>query len=130
MTQFPMLSVIVFTPLAGALIALLLPRRVAWGWGLAVALADLALTLALIPLTPTSVGYQFVERAQWLPELGITYSLGVDGLSLFLLSLNALLTLVALIASWPQAQSGDRVRGYVSLMLLLAISIGLIQLFH
>lgn len=120
MTQFPMLSVIVFTPLAGALIALLLPRRVAWGWGLAVALADLALTLALIPMTPTSVGYQFVEKAQWLPELGITYSLGVDGLSLFLLSLNALLTLVALIASWPQAQSGDRVRGYVSLMLLLA----------
>ena len=120
MTQFPMLSVIVFLPVAGALIALLLPRRVAWGWGLAVALADLALALALIPMTPLSGGYALVERVSWLPELGISYSLGVDGLSLFLLGLNALVTLVALIASWPQAQSGDRIRGYVALMLLLA----------
>lgn len=120
MTQFPMLSVIVFTPIAGALIALLLPRRVAWGWSLVVALADLALTLALIPQMAASGGYQFVEHARWLPDLGISYSLGVDGLSLFLLSLNGLITLVALIASWPQAQSGDRVRGYVALMLLLS----------
>jgi NADH-quinone oxidoreductase subunit M len=120
MTQFPILSVIVFTPIVGALIALLLPRRVAWGWSLAVALADLALALALIPLTPTSgAGYQFVEHMRWLPELGVSYSLGVDGLSLFLLSLNALITLVALIASWPQARSGDRVRSYVALMLLV-----------
>ncbi len=120
MTQFPMLSVIIFTPIAGALIALLLPRRVAWGWSLAVALVDLALTLALIPQMAASGGYQFIESMRWLPELGINYSLGVDGLSLFLLSLNALITLVALIASWPQARSGDRVRGYVALMLLLA----------
>ncbi|MDE3228942.1 MAG: NADH-quinone oxidoreductase subunit M [Chloroflexota bacterium] len=120
MTQFPMLSVIVFLPIAGAIVASLLPRRVAWGWGLAVALAELALTLALIPMTPLSGGYALVERAPWLPELGISYSLGVDGLSLFLLGLNALVTLVALIASWPQAQSGDRTPSYVALMLLLA----------
>ncbi len=121
MSQFPILSVIVFLPIAGALIALALPHRVAWGWSLVVALADLAFALALIPLTQTSgAGYQFIERVRWLPELGISYSLGVDGLSLFLLSLNGLITLVALIASWPQAQSGDRVRSYVALMLLLA----------
>src|SRR5487761_421773 len=120
MTQFPMLSVIIFTPIAGALIALLLPRRVAWGWSLAVALVDLALTLALIPQMAASGGFQFIESMRWLPELGINYSLGVDGLSLFLLSLNALITLVALIASWPQVRSGDRVRSYVALMLLLA----------
>ncbi len=120
MTQFPMLSVIVFMPVAGALFALLLPRGVAWGWGLAVALADLALALALIPQTPLSGGYAFVERMNWLPELGISYSLGVDGLSLFLVSLNALIALVALIASRPQAQSGDRIRVYIALMLLLA----------
>ncbi len=121
MTQFPILSVIVFLPIVGALIALALPRRAAWGWGILVALVDLALALALIPLTQSGgAGYQFVEHARWLPELGIGYALGVDGLSLFLLSLNGLITLVALIASWPQAQSGDRVRGYIALMLLLA----------
>ncbi|HEX8997724.1 MAG TPA: NADH-quinone oxidoreductase subunit M [Ktedonobacterales bacterium] len=121
MTQFPMLSVILFTPIVGALIALLLPRRAAWGWGLVVALAELALALAVIPFAPTTGGaYALVERMQWLPELGINYSLGVDGLSVFLLGLNALITLVALIGSWQQAQSGDRVRGYVALMLLLS----------
>ncbi|HZC07417.1 MAG TPA: NADH-quinone oxidoreductase subunit M [Ktedonobacterales bacterium] len=120
MTQFPILSVIIFTPIVGALIALALPSRVAWGWSLFVALADLALTLALIPLAQTGAGgYQFVERMGWLPEVGVSYTLGVDGLSLFLLSLNALITLVALIASWPQARTGDRTRGYVALMLLL-----------
>ncbi|HEX8728912.1 MAG TPA: NADH-quinone oxidoreductase subunit M, partial [Ktedonobacterales bacterium] len=121
MTQFPMLSVIIFTPIVGALIALALPRRAAWGWGVLVALIDLALALALLPMTSSgAVGYQFVESVRWLPDLGISYSLGVDGLSLFLLSLNGLITLVALIASWPQAQRGDRMRGYIALMLLLA----------
>lgn len=121
MTQFPMLSVIIFTPIVGALIALALPRRAAWGWGVLVALIDLALALALLPMTSLgAVGYQFVESVRWLPDLGISYSLGVDGLSLFLLSLNGLITLVALIASWPQAQRGDRMRGYIALMLLLA----------
>ncbi|HEU5344042.1 MAG TPA: NADH-quinone oxidoreductase subunit M [Ktedonobacterales bacterium] len=121
MTQFPILSVIIFTPIVGALIALALPRRAAWGWGVLVALIDLALSLALLAMTNTgSAGYQFIESARWLPDLGISYSLGVDGLSLFLLGLNALITLVALIASWPQAQVGDRIRSYVALMLLLA----------
>ena len=121
MTQFPLLSVIIFTPILGAVVALVLPRRVAWGWGVLVALIDLALTLALIPLTQTGgAGYQFVERVRWLPELGVSYSLGVDGLSLFLVSLNALITLVALIASLPQIRAGDRAPGYVALMLLLA----------
>lgn len=116
-----MLSVIIFTPIVGALIALLLPRRAAWGWSIVVALAELALTLALIPLTPTSGGgYHLVESMGWLPELGVSYSLGVDGLSLFLLGLNALITLVALIGSWRQAQNGDRIRSYIALMLLLA----------
>jgi NADH-quinone oxidoreductase subunit M len=121
MTQFPMLSVIIFTPIVGALIALALPRRAAWAWGVLVALIDLALALALLPMTSAgAAGYQFVESVRWLPDLGISYSLGVDGLSLFLLSLNGLITLVALIASWPQAQRGDRTRGYIALMLLLA----------
>lgn len=114
-----MLSVIIFTPIVGALIAFALPRSAAWIWSLLVMLADLALSLAAIQAVTGGAGYALVERVRWLPELGVSYALGVDGLSVFLLSLNALVTLVALIASWPQIRSGDRSRGYVALLLLL-----------
>lgn len=117
----PILSVIVFLPIVGAVVALALPRRVAWGWGVALALVELGLSLAVIPQVPLNgTGYQFMERVTWLPSLGISYSLGVDGLSLFLLSLNALILLVALVASWSLIERDGRGGGYVALMLLLA----------
>lgn len=121
MTQFPLLSAIIAIPFIGAALALIMPRRAAWGWGVAVAVVGLALALALIPLlSPHASGYQFVERDTWLPELGVAYSVGVDGLSVFLLGLNGLLTLVALIASGPALTRGDRSRAYVALMLALS----------
>ncbi len=123
MTQMPMmpiLSVIIFAPIVAAVLTLLLPRSVAWGWSVLVALASLVAAVAIIPqATGGAGGYHFVESARWLPELGITYSLGVDGLSVFLLGLNALVTLAALIGSWSQARGGDRTRTYFALMLLL-----------
>lgn len=121
MNGFPILSVILFLPLLGAVGALILPRTAGWIWALATALADLA--LALILLTQFSLaasGFQFAERAPWLPGFGINYALGVDGVSVFLLALNALLTAVALGASWGVVRSGDRSREYLALMLLLS----------
>jgi NADH-quinone oxidoreductase subunit M len=120
MTQFPLLSAIIAVPFIGAAIALIMPRRAVWGWSLAIAVIELALSLAVIPLFSSSAaGLQLVERQPWLPDLGITYVVGLDGLSVFLLGLNALLTLVALIAS-PSLASGDRARSYVALMLALS----------
>jgi NADH-quinone oxidoreductase subunit M len=63
---------------------------------------------------------QFAESHPWLPQIGVNYALGVDGISLFLLALNALLTLVALGASFAVVRSGDRSREYLSLMMLLS----------
>ncbi len=121
MTQFPLLSAIIAVPLIGALIALIMPRRAAWGWGIAIAVIGLGLSLAVIPLFSSSTtGFQLAESQPWLPELGVTYTLGVDGLSVFLLGLNALLTLVALIASPADLARGERSRGYVALMLALS----------
>jgi NADH-quinone oxidoreductase subunit M len=65
-------------------------------------------------------GFQFAEHAAWLPDFGINYALGVDGLSLFLVGLNALLTLVAVGASWSVVRSGDRTRQYLALMMVLS----------
>ncbi len=119
--MIPILSVILFLPLLGAVGAVILPRLAGWGWALACGLADLACALWLITqFDPHQVGFQFVENAPWLPDVGVSYSLGVDGINLFLLALNALLTVVAVAASWRSAQTGDRSRTYFTLMMLLA----------
>ena len=117
MTNFPVLSAIVFVPLLGALGALLLPRLAGWGWALLAALVDLALALSLIPRLDVGASNIHMlainEHLPWLPDTGISYTLSADGINLFLLSLNALLTVVAVGASLQVARSGDRPRQYV-----------------
>jgi NADH-quinone oxidoreductase subunit M len=122
MNGFPILSAILFLPLVGALGAAVLPRVAGWGWSLLVALADLVLALVLIgQFSSGGKGFQFVEHQPWLPGVGVNYALGVDGVNLFLLALNALLTVVAVGASWQVARGGDRPRQYFALMMLLSM---------
>jgi NADH-quinone oxidoreductase subunit M len=119
--QFPMLSVILFLPLLGAAGALVLPRMAAWGWALACALADLGCCVWLVTAFDSHVaGMQFAESRPWIPGVGATYALGVDGINLFLVGLNALLTVVAVGASWQLVRATDRPRQYLSLMMLLS----------
>jgi NADH-quinone oxidoreductase subunit M len=119
--NFPLLSIILFLPLAGVLGAALLPRVAGWVWALAFALADLAAALLVLPqFDPNASGFQLAEHAAWLPDAGINYALGVDGLSLFLIALNALLTAVAVGASWQIARTHARSREYFALMMLLS----------
>ncbi len=122
--SFPILSVILFLPLLGAVGAVLLPRVAGWAWALIVALADLALCVWLVAVfAPGQSGFQLAERAPWIPGLGIDYSVGVDGINLFLVGLNALLTVVAVAASLGVARRGDRSRQYFALLLLLSMGI-------
>jgi NADH-quinone oxidoreductase subunit M len=124
---FPILSLIVFLPLAGALALLVIgkERRVALrACSLIVALADLGLTIALLATYRLGqAGMQFVEQMDWIPSLGINYHLGVDGISLFMLPLTALLVVVAIIASWKGVGSDEAARqgvqGYFFWLLLL-----------
>src|SRR5262249_60981739 len=100
MTVFPIISMILFLPLLGAAGAALLPREAGWGFALVTALADLVFCLLLIMrFASTTPGMQFTEHLPWLPQLGINYALGVDGINLFLLTLHALLTLIPVVAS-------------------------------
>jgi NADH-quinone oxidoreductase subunit M len=95
---FPLLSIVIFLPLAGAGVALLLRRypRAAWVWSVAVAAADLALAGVLWGLFSYEAGgMQFVDRVSWIAPLGASYSVGLDGISLWLVLLTALLGLVA-----------------------------------
>ena len=128
MGSFPILSVILFVPLAGAVGAALLPRAAGWGWALLAALVDLALSILLITQFALGTsGFQFAEHHDWLPGLGVSYALGVDGVSLFLVGLNALLTVIAVGASWSVVRNGDRSREYFALMMLT--SFGMVGVF-
>jgi NADH-quinone oxidoreductase subunit M len=120
---FPILSAIVFVPLIGAVIAAFLPRQVAWIWAGAVALVDLALAVVAAIGYQHSSGFQFIEQQPWIPGLGLNYSLGMDGISLFLVLLTALLGVVAIAASGQQARDPRRSGTYFALMLLLVSGI-------
>jgi NADH-quinone oxidoreductase subunit M len=121
MSQFPVLTLIVALPALGAVAVGVLPRALAWGVALLFALADLLLASAVVvnfdPGTPRA---QYTVGQLWAPSFGITFALGVDGLSLFLVALNALLTVVAVGASSGHARRGDRPRQYLALLLLLS----------
>ena len=93
MTDLPLLTIVVALPILGALVALVLPRAAVWWWALLIALLDLVATLAIFAqFQAGKAGYQIVENYRWLPEAGINWTLGVDGLNLFLIILNALLS--------------------------------------
>src|SRR5512144_2195982 len=91
-----LLSVLVFLPAAGAALLLLFPKsleREARIFGLAVATAVAFLSLPLWwRFDVAQKGFQFREVAPWIPPLGITYSLGLDGISLVLVLLTTILT--------------------------------------
>ncbi|HSS61662.1 MAG TPA: NADH-quinone oxidoreductase subunit M [Candidatus Limnocylindrales bacterium] len=118
------LTPIWLVPLVGALAVALMPPRLAKWFGLLFALADLVLTgmLAYFFL-PNHPGFQFTEAVPWIPQLSIYYRLGVDGISLWLVVLNAFLTVIAVLATPVTARTG----GFVALM--LAMSAGLAGVF-
>lgn len=64
----------------------------------------------------TNGSFQFMERAEWIPSLGISYILGIDGLSLPMVALNALISFLGVFISWNIDRA---VKGYFSLFLLL-----------
>jgi NADH-quinone oxidoreductase subunit M len=118
------LTIIVFLPLAAGLVVLLAPpkahRFFKW-FSLVASLAALELSAPLY--TGFRAGYagpQFMEQAPWISLFGqsaISYRLGIDGISLFLVLLTTLLTPIAILSSWNAITT--RVREYYAFMLIL-----------
>jgi NADH-quinone oxidoreductase subunit M len=104
--NLPVLSLLVFLPVAGALAAVLLGRGggrdgLVRYFALGVSLVTFALSLYMWwQFDATSAEYQFVERHAWLPDFGISYHVGIDGISLLLVVLTTFLTPIALLCSW------------------------------
>ena len=101
---FPLLSLILFLPLAGALLLLFIPKQNSSAIRLIANVVALAGFLVSVPLwfwyNPQEPNYQFVERMPWIPSIGAEYFLGVDGFSTLLVLLATLFGSIAILSSW------------------------------
>jgi len=116
-----MLSLFILIPVIGAMIVGILPAnlisRQVRSVALIIAIAIFAFTIKLaIDFDLTDPNFQFSEYLSWIPQLGLSYSLGVDGLSLPLMGLNAILTIIAIASTRPEL---ERPRLYYSMILLV-----------
>ncbi len=124
MSDWPLLSLVIFLPLVGAGFILLIrgePEVVAQN-ARSVALWTAVITFVLSLLVwgsfdPQRADFQLVERADWLPGLPVTYHVGVDGISLFFVLLSTLTTLVCIVISWESIQV--RVKEYMVAFLVM-----------
>src|SRR6188474_2710091 len=126
MNGLPILSIVTFLPLLGALLVGVLPARYARAAGLTAALATWVVSLILAAgFSASAPGFSFVEEQSWIPAFGIEYKLGVDGLSLALVVLTTTLMWVSILASFRPIQS--RIKEYMISFLILEV--GMIGVF-
>ena len=101
------LSLVIFLPLLAGVVGALLPRRWAASFAVAASFVTLAyVVIAVFKFDQDAIGLQFVTDQKWIPELGIRYQLGLDGLNLWLVVLTALLwvpaTVMAAVREWDR----------------------------
>jgi NADH-quinone oxidoreductase subunit M len=124
--SFPVLSLIILLPLLGAIVVSAIANiRLAKNVTLLFAALELIATLAVVQLFNAELGnnFQLVERHAWIPSLNIEYLIGVDGISVLFLPMSALLTLMAVIASWNSVQHLTQLH-FALLLALEGITIG------
>jgi NADH-quinone oxidoreductase subunit M len=102
--SFPILSTLIFLPVAGAALLLLIPRSretlIKWA-ALAFSILDFCLSIPLFTnFEKTTHLMQFAERHAWIPAWNINYSLGVDGISILFVLLSTLVTILCVLISW------------------------------
>ncbi len=119
----PILSLLIFIPLAGALVIWMLKDTAGIRWtALGTVLLTFALALALLPFFATGVAdMQFVERRNWIPVIGISYHLGIDGISIFLVMLTAFLSVLIVLFSWEAIR--ENLREYMVCLLALQVTL-------
>ncbi|NLJ72647.1 MAG: NADH-quinone oxidoreductase subunit M [Syntrophomonadaceae bacterium] len=120
MLNFPILSVTLFLPIIAAIVILLIPRHQEQPIRIIAAVATLiSLMLSIIVFfnyDQSLGGIQFIEKIIWTPDLGVSYALGVDGISIPMLVLTTLIGFSAVFASW---KIKERVKEFFVLLLIL-----------
>jgi len=131
MSNLPILSLVIFLPLVGALFIVFVRgeaadiARNARAVALWTSLATFLLSLALwLQFDTTTSAFQFEERALWMPAFNIAYHVGVDGISMLFVLLTTLLTPVCILASWQSIT--ERVKEYmVSFLVMETMMVGM-----
>ena len=123
MTDIPLLSLAIWVPILGGLLVLAtgsdrnapLARMLAF----AVAVAGFVVTIPLYTgFDTTTSAMQFVELSSWVPRFNVNYHLGVDGLSVLFVILNAFITILVVMAGWQVIQ--DKVAQYMAAFLIMS----------
>ncbi len=121
---FPYLSIIIFTPIVAAILLLFFPaEKKEWIRRFALAAASLDLLLSLIVYfryDQVAAGYQFRELVEWIPRLGISYHVGVDGMSAPLVLLTGVVIFTGVLISW---NVDDRPREFFVFLFILATGV-------
>ena len=122
--QFPILSIIVFTPIITGILILLIPaERKTEVRVTALAAATFALALSIWAYFGYDIpagGYQFIEKYSWLPQFGISYHVGIDGMSAPLLLLTGVVMFTGVLISWGL---DDRPREFFAFLFILATGV-------
>jgi len=120
----PILSILIFTPLLSGLVILMLPAsRRDLVRGISLAAASLMLALSVVAYFSYDIaagGYQFIEKAPWVPALGISYYLGVDGISMPMVLMAGIVVFCGVLVSWKVE---DRPREFFAFLLFLGASV-------
>src|SRR5438132_13134475 len=116
---FPVLSCLLFLPLVGAAVLWLFDDEdLVRTSALTIALVELALSVfVLLRFIPESAAMQFSEHVPWIPALGVSYHLAVDGISVLFVGLTAFLAVLIIIYSW------DTVRHQVKLYMMALLAL-------
>jgi len=121
--EFPILSMLVFVPVAGAAIITLLSKRRPEYMKLVAAVSSVATGAMSVWLTAEfdgqESGFQFVSKHSWIEQWGISWHLGVDGISLFLILLTGVLFPLAILGIDPHNDDPAKVKPYLAWLLLL-----------
>ncbi|MBF0290942.1 MAG: NADH-quinone oxidoreductase subunit M [Nitrospinae bacterium] len=120
MGSFSILTLVTFIPLGGALLILLIDKEnqgLIRGLALAATIADFIISLPLYLRFANTHNMQFVEKVAWLPQFGVSYYLGVDGISMPLILLTTLTTMICVISAWTAVEK--RVKEFMITLLLL-----------
>jgi len=111
MDSLPILSLVTFLPLVGACVVGFLPRASgdqAKKVALLFAVAGFLVSLPLLGYDAEAAGIQFAERYYWVPSLGISWHLGIDGISLWLVMLTTFLGPVVILGAWEAVEKRPR----------------------
>jgi NADH-quinone oxidoreductase subunit M len=124
MNDWPLLSIVTFLPLLGALFVLsirgeaVVVARNARNVALLTTIATFLVSLLVwINFDPASADFQMIDQARWLPGFAISYKMGVDGISLFFVLLSTFLTPLCILSAWDAIQV--RVKEYMIAFLVL-----------